>query len=131
MQTVAPLVPMKREPRLTKRERQALQGPRPGPNGPVIRRPAAGGASTITGGSTAGLDPGTHLHCVACGKHLETVGEAQARAAQGLGAPMWAEVRCAHGSLFHACFGCVPQARILLDEHDRTGNAVRAASAWH
>ncbi len=63
--------------------------------------------------------------------HLETVGEAQARAAQGLGAPMWAEVRCAHGSLFHACLGCVPQARILLDEHDRTGNAVRAASAWH
>ncbi|MBL8602553.1 MAG: hypothetical protein JNK72_11580 [Myxococcales bacterium] len=118
---------MKREKRLTRKERQLIAGGPKGPNGPVLRR-GAGQTATL---SDTRLDPGTHLHCVACGKHLETVGEARERAAAGLGAPLWAEVACAHGSVFHACLGCVPQARMLLEEHDRTGNAVRAASAWH
>jgi hypothetical protein len=101
---------MKREKHLTRRERQALNGGPRGPN-PSARR------------ST--LQPGAHIHCVACGRHLQTVGEAET------GPRTWSDVTCAHGSVFQACTSCVGQARVLLDDHDRTGQAVRAAAAWH
>ncbi len=77
------------------------------------------------------LPANTHLHCVACGKHLDTAGELRARGSRALGGNTWLSIRCAHGTEFYACNGCLPKARALLDEHDRTGRDVRAASAWH
>lgn len=119
---------MKREPRLTKRERKQIFGKGPLP-------PPAPGAHDPDPGNPIGarpdLDPGAHLHCVACGKHLDTVGEARQRGASGLANKLWMAVRCAHGSEWMACMGCLDAARELLAEHDRTGNPVRAASAWH
>jgi hypothetical protein len=119
---------MKREPRLTKRERKAIHG-----KGPLPPPPAAGGAYDPSNPIAARpqQDPGAHLHCVACGKHLDTVGEASKRAAQGLQNNLWMAVRCAHGSEWVSCMGCLEKAQQLLDEHDRTGNAVRSAAAWH
>lgn len=99
---------MKREKRLTRRERKAVS-------------PAG---STHQHGEQ-------HIHCVACGKHLDTAGEARDRAARGLKSNLWMSIRCAHGSEFYACMGCLEKARTILDEHDRTGNAPRAAAAWH
>ena len=64
-----------------------------------------------------------HIHCVACGVHLH---------AEQFDAPATATyVRCKHGSTWPSCTGCVPQSKQLLDEHDRTGQPVQAAGAWH
>ncbi|MBK8258454.1 MAG: hypothetical protein IPK82_38060 [Polyangiaceae bacterium] len=91
---------MKRPKQLTKRERKALNPGRP--------QPAA---------------QGQHIHCVACGVHLDP---------SQFDVPASARyVRCKHGSQWAACMGCVPQAQGLLDEHDRTGQPVRSAGAWH
>lgn len=117
----------KREKRLTRKERQETSGK--GPSGTPSRQAGTVGASD--GFSDPRLPDGAHIHCVACGKHLETVGEARARKATGFGSTLWINVRCAHGSAFQACMGCVDTARELLAEHDRTGEAVRAAEAWH
>ncbi len=113
----------KREKRLTKREQKSLRGDSPGPNPPVVRR----GASVNSQGGA--LTAGSHIHCIACGKHLETVGEPPAKS--GLAAPPWTTVQCAHGGSFHACVGCVAKAKALLDEHDRTGAEPKVAAAWH
>lgn len=95
---------MKREKRLTKRERKALQGPRPG--------------------AAAAHQHDHHIHCVACGRHLDE-GEFHA-------VPASAKfLRCAHGSQFAACAEHEAQAKLLLDTHDRTGQPVQSASAWH
>ncbi|MRG93851.1 hypothetical protein [Polyangium spumosum] len=91
---------MKREKRLTKRERKALAPP----------RPAAAPAHVH------------HIHCIACGRHLEPE-EMQTGEALML--------RCQHGSTFPSCSGCRSRSIELLAEHDRTGQAVRTASAWH
>jgi hypothetical protein len=95
---------MKREKRLTKKERKAIAGPRPSGN--------------------EGGHAHRHIHCVACGKHLEPedFGGAMASAA-------W--LRCEHKSEFAACVECRDVAQALLDEHDRTGQPVRHAAAWH
>ena len=94
---------MKREKQLTKREKKALKPGRP--------QPAAAG----------GHDH--HIHCVACGLHLDP---------SQFDAPATATyVRCQHGSQWAACAGCVPRAKELLAEHDRTGRPVQAAGAWH
>lgn len=96
---------MKREKRLTKKERQALQG------GP---RPA----------QPEGQHHHHHIHCTACGVHLDEE--------DFEGTPPKAEwVSCQHGSSFASCTTCVPKTKELLAEHDRTGQPVRQASAWH
>ncbi len=64
-----------------------------------------------------------HIHCVACGRHLDP---------SFFDAPASAQVvKCAHGSSFASCTGCVAKAQALLDEHDQSGQPVKVASAWH
>ena len=92
---------MKREKQLTKRERKALKPARPQATGHQEQ----------------------HIHCVACGVHLH---------AEQFDSPATATyVRCKHGSTWAACVDCVPRAQAMLDEHDRTGQPVQAAGAWH
>jgi hypothetical protein len=65
-----------------------------------------------------------HVHCVACGAHLHDH--------QFTGRPSTARwVKCQHGSRYGCCSGCVAETRRRLDEHDRTGNAVQMAAAFH
>jgi hypothetical protein len=120
---------MKRQPRLTKKERKALQPPRPA----AMARTAGDPYDPTLGAipPSPEVPAGSHLHCVACGKHLDTAGEARDRAAKGLKSNVWMSIRCAHGSEFYACMGCLEKARAILDEHDRTGQAPRVANAWH
>lgn len=92
----------KREPRLTKRERKAQQPP--------------------AGGPGHGHDHDQHIHCIACGRHLDQV-EFQRGSAL--------VVRCQHGSQFPSCAACEITSQRLLDEHDRTGKPVQTAAAWH
>ena len=64
-----------------------------------------------------------HIHCVACGRHLDPA---------FFNAPAKATVvRCAHGSTFAACNECATKAQLMLDEHDRSGQPVKPAAAWH
>lgn len=92
---------MKREKRLTKREQKALKGPRPGAQAQH-----------------------EHIHCVACGRHLD--------AAEFLGAePSATRLRCRHGGQFPSCVACTARSQELLDIHDITGNPVQQAAAWH
>lgn len=96
---------MKREKRLTKKERKAL-APRVAP---------------VTSG---GDHHHHHIHCTACGKHLdEEMFEAEPASA------LW--IRCQHHSEFASCAACADKTRELLAEHDRTGKPVKQASAWH
>ena len=91
---------MKREKRLTKRERKAADG---------------------RGGHDHDHQ---HIHCLACGRHLDP--------AEFSASPSTARViACQHGSKFPVCTACVPAAQKLLDEHDRTGQPVKSAGAWH
>jgi hypothetical protein len=102
-------LPIKREKRLTKRERKAEN---PGP------RPAAKAAPAAQHQHNHG-----HIHCIACGKHLDP---------SMFGEPDGAEfLRCEHGSDFPHCVACVDKARELVAEHDRTNKPVKKASAWH
>ncbi|WP_437526637.1 hypothetical protein WME79_41345 [Sorangium sp. So ce726] len=91
---------MKREKRLTKRERKALAPARP-----------------------AQPHEHKHIHCVACGKHLDP----EAFLAQG--SATW--IQCLHKSRFATCIECVEISKRLLAEHDRTGQPVQSAQAWH
>jgi hypothetical protein len=95
---------VKREKRLTKRERKALAGPGPG--------------------APAHQHQHQHIHCVACGRHLDPTEFEGA-------SPSATHLRCKHGSQWSACAGCADRGRELLDVHDRTGQPVRAAAAWH
>ena len=100
---------MKREKRSTKKERKAAQG------GVVksARAPAGGG----------GQHEHRHIHCIACGKHLEPT---------SFGEPGGPEFyRCQHGSDFAHCAEHAAQAKQLVDEHDRTGKPVQTTAAWH
>lgn len=93
---------MKREKRLTKRERKAL----------------AGGPQAATHDHEH-----QHIHCIACGRHLD---------AEEFDEPATAMVVvCEHKSSFPCCKGCEAQARVLVEAHDRSGKPVQAASAWH
>jgi hypothetical protein len=94
---------MKRKPKLTKRERKALEPARPAP--------------------AQAQHQHQHIHCIACGKHLEpTDFEPPASATI---------ITCDHGSNFPSCVRCMPQAMALVKEHDRTNQPVKTASAWH
>lgn len=91
---------MKRQKRLTRRERKAAD---------------VGGAQ---------MGDSAHIHCVACGRHINP--------AEFTATPTSARyLRCQHGSRYASCTGCVTQAMGLLSEHDRTGQPVRVADAWH
>jgi hypothetical protein len=93
---------MKRKPQLTKREKKALAPPRP-------QQPAHTG--------------GGHIHCVACGKHLDPNDfEAPATATT---------ITCDHGSQFPSCVRCLAKSTSLVKEHDATNQPVRSATAWH
>jgi hypothetical protein len=89
--------------RLTKRQRQELVGK--GPSG------------------TPNADS-QHIHCIACGRHLDAT-EFTVRPATAT------RLTCQHGSRFAACTGCVVEAQARLDEHDRSGQPPRIANAWH
>jgi hypothetical protein len=92
---------VKREKQLTKRERKLLKAPADSDRPP----------------------PGDHIHCVACGRHIDHA---------ELDPPVRAVMlRCQHKSLFAACTGCAKKARELLAEHDRTGEPVEQVAAWH
>ncbi|HEU4539003.1 MAG TPA: hypothetical protein VFS00_33010 [Polyangiaceae bacterium] len=96
---------MKREKRLTKKERKALAGP------PPAQRPPQQHSHH------------QHIHCVACGRHLDI---------SQFDAPETATfVRCEHMSEFPSCISCVPKTKELLAEHDRTGQPVKSVVAWH
>jgi len=98
---------MKREKRLTKREKKASQ-PQP--------RPAAS--------AQAGHDHSHHIHCTACGRHLDLdMFETEP--------PEAAWLRCDHGSEFASCSEHVDKTRELLAEHDRTRKPVKHVDAWH
>jgi hypothetical protein len=95
---------MKRKPKLTKREKKALAGP----------RPAQAASSTERHG---------HIHCIACGKHLDE---------EDFEAPATATtITCDHGSSFPTCVKCMPKSIALVKEHDQTNRPVRSATAWH
>lgn len=95
---------MKRTKRLTKREKKALDP----------RRAAASGAQAQH----------QHIHCIACGRHLD--------AAEFDGPPASATyITCDHGSQFPTCVTCIVQSQMLVAAHDRTGQPVKVAGAWH
>ena len=96
---------MKRKPKLTKRERKALD--------PVYAARRAAAPEHDHG----------HIHCIACGKHLELGDFDTPATATMLG--------CAHGSQFPACVGCATKAQAALDEHDRTNQPVKTAPVRH
>jgi hypothetical protein len=99
---------MKREKRLTKKERKMAQASAT----KAAPRPAAGQHSHAH-----------HIHCIACGKHLDV---------SMFGEPDGADfIRCEHGSDFAHCIGCTDKAKELVAEHDRTNQPVRKAAAWH
>jgi hypothetical protein len=101
---------MKREKRLTKREQKA-QNPQPRAVAQPARKP------------TQHQHDHGHIHCIACGKHLDP---------NMFGEPDGADfLRCNHGSDFPHCVGCKDKARELVEEHDRTGQGVKKAAAWH
>jgi hypothetical protein len=94
----------KRTPKtLTKRERKALEGR--GPSGSPKHQ-------------------AQHIHCVACGAHLD---ESQFTSTP----PTARYVRCQHGSRFSCCAGCVQEAMRRLDDHDRNNRPVQIAEPWH
>ena len=93
---------MKREKRLTKRERNATD-PTHG------QRKQQGTA---------------HIHCIACGRHIDP-GEFTSMP------PKSVYLVCEHDSRFPSCADCQVTARYLIAEHDRTGKAVQSVSAWH
>lgn len=87
---------------LTKREKKALEPKRP-----------SGQAATGNG----------HIHCIACGKHLnESDFEAPAVATT---------IVCDHGSRFPTCTMCLMKSTALVKEHDATSSPIRSATAWH
>ena len=92
---------MKREKRLTKREKKELNG-------------GGGGGHDHTG----------HIHCIACGRHIDPE-------EFGAASPSAMVITCQHKSQFASCIGCEVSAKYLVDEHDRTNKPVKKAAAWH
>ncbi|MCU0657219.1 MAG: hypothetical protein MUF64_18750 [Polyangiaceae bacterium] len=93
---------MKRERRLTKRERKALTG---------------GGPQHQHNHEEA------HIHCISCGRHLDH------EEFEGVGTARW--LRCDHGTEFPSCTACEASSRVLIEAHDRSGQPVKSAAAWH
>lgn len=90
---------MKRQKRMTKREKKASEG----------------------GGHQ---HQHQHIHCIACGRHLDPD--------EFSASPPTANIiACQHGSKFPVCSDCVEAGKRLLAEHDRTGQPVKTADAWH
>ena len=101
---------MKRKPMLTKREKKTLEPPRTPRTRPVAAQ--------------AGGQGHQHIHCIACGRHID--------ASELSGAVPKARVlTCQHGSQFASCVGCVEGSQRLIDEHDALNQPVKAAAAWH
>lgn len=95
-------------PRLTKRERKSMDGKeRPAP---TVKR--------------AGDAEQQHIHCIACGRHLDPY-EFEATP------PTATVLYCDHKSGFPSCTKCTTLSQSLLAEHDRTGQPVKPAQAWH
>jgi hypothetical protein len=93
---------MKREKRLTKKARKAQTRP--------VAQPG-------------GHQHHGHIHCIACGKHLEP---------ESFGEPNGSEfLRCDHGADFPCCIACHEPAKRLIEEHDRTNQPVQKVAAWH
>ena len=65
-----------------------------------------------------------HIHCIACGRHLDPSDFTRTPVVAN-----W--IQCAHRTKYAACSRCVDTAMERLAEHDRTGDAVRIAGAWH
>jgi hypothetical protein len=101
---------VKREKRLTKREQKALKG----------TQAAVGTQAHIH----ADEDEHAHIHCVACGRHINP-GELDGQS------PTAVHLTCQHGGHFTACTGCAAKARGLLAVHDLTGWPVKQAATWH
>lgn len=98
---------MKRQKHLSKKERKSATGA--GPR--TVAKPAQAGHQH------------THIHCIACGKHLDP---------DVFGEPDGADfIRCDHGSDFPHCVACYEKASALVKEHDRTGQPVAKAAMWH
>ena len=92
---------MKREKRLTKRERKAITGA-----GPSVHQHEE-----------------AHIHCVACGRHLDI---------QEFEDPPTAKwIRCNHGTEFPSCVACEAGSRVLIEAHDRSGQPIKSVAAWH
>lgn len=68
--------------------------------------------------------PKAHIHCIACGRHIDPPELSR-------NPPTATYLTCQHGSRFPSCVRCTAEARARLDEHDRTGQKPRIASAWH
>lgn len=94
---------MQRAKRLTKKERKAIDR---------ANAPAAADGHHHHG----------HIHCTSCGRHLDE---------EEFETGVAVAVACAHGSQFPSCASCEPRTKALLDEHDRTGQPVKQAAAWH
>jgi hypothetical protein len=92
--------PMKRAKRQTKRERKAANPSAQAAAGP------------------------RHIHCIACGRHLEPTEFSLAPATATM-------ITCQHGSQFPSCVSCAVQSQMLVDTHDRSGQPVKSAQAWH
>ena len=93
---------MKRQPKLTKREKKALSPAKPA-------QPQAHNHQ--------------HIHCIACGRHLDE-NEFEAPATATI-------ITCDHGSNFPSCVAHMAQSLALVKEHDRTNQPVRTAAAYH
>lgn len=65
-----------------------------------------------------------HIHCIACGRHLDPQ--------EFESVPATATVLyCDHKSGFPSCTKCASLSKSLLEEHDRSGQPVKPAQAWH
>lgn len=93
---------MKREKRLTKKERKEQGG---------------------GGGATHQHNHG-HIHCIACGRHID------AKELSAV-PPTAMIITCQHQSQFPSCTNCEMTSRYLVAEHDRTNKPVNAAAAYH
>jgi len=65
-----------------------------------------------------------HIHCIVCGRHMNP------EEFEGF-LPTGRIITCDHGSQFAACAACELRGRELVAEHDRTGEPVQSAAAWH
>lgn len=63
-----------------------------------------------------------HIHCIQCGRHIDPRELLSGHANY---------VRCAHGTKYASCHGCIEGSMARLREHDQSGNPVKITPAWH